>query len=81
MDTIPKEIWESYRPQNWSAIGKALGYKHPKAMSVFARDLKSAECSIKPDRKVLPEHKSRVYVFTGIKLLPQEEFAESELGI
>ncbi len=32
IDTIPKEIWEFYKPKSWTAIGKALGYKHPKAM-------------------------------------------------
>ena len=32
IDTIPKEIWETFKPKNWAAIGKALGYKHPKAM-------------------------------------------------
>ena len=32
IDTIPKEIWDNYRPENWSKIGKAIGYKHPKAM-------------------------------------------------
>jgi intein/homing endonuclease len=32
VDTIPKEIWEIYRPENWAKIGRALGYKYPKAM-------------------------------------------------
>ena len=32
VDTIPKEIWETYRPQNWAEVGRQLGYKHPKAM-------------------------------------------------
>jgi len=32
IDTIPKEIWETYRPQNWAEVGRAVGYKHPKAM-------------------------------------------------
>jgi len=31
VDTIPKEIWGSYRPKNWADIGKKLGYKTPKA--------------------------------------------------
>lgn len=32
IDTIPKEVWEFYKPNNWAAVGRALGYKHPKAM-------------------------------------------------
>jgi len=32
VDTIPKEIWETYKPQNWAKVGRVLGYKHPKAM-------------------------------------------------
>ncbi len=31
-DTIPKELWNRYRPENWAAIGRAAGYAHPKAM-------------------------------------------------
>ncbi|PIN93899.1 hypothetical protein COU54_01220 [Candidatus Pacearchaeota archaeon CG10_big_fil_rev_8_21_14_0_10_31_24] len=32
VDTIPKEIWKLYSPENWAEIGRKLGYKHPKAM-------------------------------------------------
>ncbi len=32
VDTIPKEIWETYQPVNWTKIGQKFGYKHPKAM-------------------------------------------------
>ncbi len=32
VDTIPKEIWDTYKPKNWAEIGRAVGYKHPKAM-------------------------------------------------
>jgi len=32
IDTIPKEIWEMYKPKSWVEIGRRLGYKHPKAM-------------------------------------------------
>ncbi len=32
IDTIPKEVWEMYKPKNWTDIGRELGYKHPKAM-------------------------------------------------
>lgn len=32
LDTIPKEIWERYRPKcSWVDIGRKLDYKHPKA--------------------------------------------------
>lgn len=32
VDTIPKELWDIYRPKNWAAVGKELGYKTPKAL-------------------------------------------------
>ena len=32
VDTIPKEIWETYRPKNWADVGREFGYKYPKAM-------------------------------------------------
>ncbi len=32
VDTIPKEIWDSYHPENWAAIGRKIGYAHPKAL-------------------------------------------------
>lgn len=32
IDTIPKEVWEHYRPLNWAKIGKIMGYKTPKAL-------------------------------------------------
>ena len=31
-DTIPKEIWDLYSPKNWAAVGRKMGYKHPKAL-------------------------------------------------
>ena len=32
VDTVPKEIWEIYKPDNWAAIGRKIGYAHPKAL-------------------------------------------------
>ncbi len=32
IDTIPKEIWDYYRPQNWAEIGREMGYSTPKAL-------------------------------------------------
>lgn len=32
VDTIPKEIWEFFKPNNWAEVGRKLGYKYPKAM-------------------------------------------------
>ncbi len=32
LDTIPKEIWKQYRPQNWAEIGRKLGHKYPKSL-------------------------------------------------
>ncbi|MEI7961816.1 MAG: LAGLIDADG family homing endonuclease [archaeon] len=36
-DTIPKEIWNTYSPNNWAEVGRKIGYKHPKALreSIF----------------------------------------------
>ncbi len=31
IDTIPKDIWEFYKPKNWAEIGRQMGYKYPKA--------------------------------------------------
>ncbi len=32
VDTIPKEIWQIYKPENWAELGRKIGYKHPKAL-------------------------------------------------
>jgi intein/homing endonuclease len=32
INTIPKEIWDIYRPSNWATIGREMGYKTPKAL-------------------------------------------------
>ncbi len=32
IDTIPKEIWQTYKPDNWAKIGRGFGYAYPKAM-------------------------------------------------
>lgn len=32
LDTIPKEVWEFYKPKSWTIINRALGYSHPKAI-------------------------------------------------
>ncbi len=32
VDTIPKEIWDVYRPKSWVAAGRELGYKSPKSL-------------------------------------------------
>jgi len=32
VDTVPKEFWSKYTPKNWSDIGRAMNYAHPKAL-------------------------------------------------
>ncbi len=32
VDTVPKEVWQMYKPKNWAEIGRQLGYAYPKAM-------------------------------------------------
>ena len=29
VDTIPKEVWNIFMPQNWANVGRVLGYKYP----------------------------------------------------
>lgn len=43
VDTIPIEIWDSYKPENWALIGMELGYKHPKALRESTRYAPSRE--------------------------------------
>lgn len=31
VDTIPKEIWDSFKPENWAELGRKLGYAYPKS--------------------------------------------------
>ncbi len=37
VDTIPKEIWNMYKPKNWADIGRKVGYAHPKALRESTR--------------------------------------------
>ncbi|MFH1440095.1 MAG: LAGLIDADG family homing endonuclease [Candidatus Woesearchaeota archaeon] len=32
VDTIPKEIWKNYQPNNWKEIGEKMGYKRANAL-------------------------------------------------
>jgi uncharacterized protein len=32
VDTVPREIWDIYRPNNWADVGRKIGYAHPKAL-------------------------------------------------
>jgi uncharacterized protein len=32
VDTIPREIWQLWKPDNWAEIGRKMGYTHPKAV-------------------------------------------------
>ncbi len=32
VDTIPKEIWDIYRPKNWAEIGRSMNYAIPKSL-------------------------------------------------
>jgi len=32
VDTIPKELWKIYRPENWAEIGRQIGYSIPKSL-------------------------------------------------
>jgi uncharacterized protein len=47
VDTIPKEIWDTYRPSNWAKIGRACGYAFPKAMGERIRYAPSRQTLLK----------------------------------
>ncbi|MFH0954821.1 MAG: LAGLIDADG family homing endonuclease [Candidatus Micrarchaeota archaeon] len=32
VDTVPKEIWNQYVPQNWASVGRKMGFKYPKSL-------------------------------------------------
>ncbi len=32
VDTIPKDIWDIYRPQNWASVGRQMGYSIAKGL-------------------------------------------------
>ena len=32
IDTIPKEVWDTYRPKSWARVGKDFDYKNPKSL-------------------------------------------------
>lgn len=70
IDTIPKEIWESYAPVSWTKIGQALGYKHPKAMR--------ERINYSPSRQTLLQI-SEVEQNSGLKLLAESEIFWDEI--
>lgn len=37
VDTIPKEVWTSFHPENWAELGRKLGYSHPKSIRESVR--------------------------------------------
>ncbi|MBI3052149.1 hypothetical protein HYY74_06890 [Candidatus Woesearchaeota archaeon] len=37
VDTVPKGIWNLYRPESWAQVGREMGYKHPKSLRESVR--------------------------------------------
>ncbi|PIO08661.1 hypothetical protein COU59_00685 [Candidatus Pacearchaeota archaeon CG10_big_fil_rev_8_21_14_0_10_34_12] len=70
IDTIPKEIWETYKPKNWTEIGNAFGYNHPKAMR--------ERINYSPSRQTLM-HIAEVEQHNGLKLLAQSDIFWDEI--
>ena len=70
IDTIPKEIWETYKPISWTKIGNALGYKHPKAMR--------ERVNYAPSRQTLIQI-AEVEENSGLKLLAQSDIFWDEM--
>ncbi len=70
LDTIPKKIWQTYKPKNWAEIGRVLGYKYPKAMKERIR--------YSPSRQTLLQI-SKVEQHKGLKLLAQSDIFWDEI--
>jgi intein/homing endonuclease len=70
IDTIPKEIWETYRPQNWAEIGRVSGYKYPKAMR--------ERIKYSPSRQTLLQI-AEVESHNGLKLLAKSDIFWEEI--
>src|SRR3989344_3409449 len=70
IDTIPKEVWDLYKPKNWAEVGRAFGYKHPKAMRERLR--------YSPSRDTLLQI-SEADQNQGIKLLAESDIFWDEI--
>lgn len=70
IDTIPKEVWETYKPVSWTKIGQALGYKYPKAMR--------ERVHYAPSRQTLLQI-SKVEQSNGLKTLAESEIFWDEI--
>jgi len=47
LDTIPKEIWDIFRPSNWAEVGRKFGYSTPKALRAIINYAPSREKLLK----------------------------------
>jgi|TARA_Y100000310_G_scaffold208085_1_gene208588 hypothetical protein len=70
LDTIPKEIWEFFKPKNWEEVGRQIGYKRPKAMG------ERVDCS--PSRQMLLQI-AKVEQHKGLKLLAESDIFWDEI--
>ena len=70
VDTIPKEVWETFKPNNWVEIGRSFGYKHPKAMREKMR--------YSPSRQTLLQV-AKVEQANGLKLLAESDIFWDEI--
>ena len=70
IDTIPKEIWNFFKPRSWTVIGKSLGYKHPKAMR--------ERIHYSPSRQTLLQI-AEVEQHNGLKLLAESDIFWDEI--
>jgi len=70
IDTIPKEIWETYKPLSWTRIGKSVGYKYPKAMR--------ERINYSPSRQTLLQI-AEIEQNNGLKILAESEIFWDEI--
>ncbi len=85
VDTIPKEIWDGYKPESWAEIGREFGYEHPKAMRERLRYCPSRETlgkigKITGDEKFLKFAASEVF-WDEIVLIEEIEGRETVYDI
>ena len=69
-DTIPREIWDQFKVNNWAATGRALGYSSPKSLS--------HSVTYSPSREKLLRI-AQVQENRGIQLLAQSDIFWDEI--
>lgn len=70
VDTIPKEVWNNFKPTNWNAMGREFGYSSPKSFR--------SAVNYSPSREKLLKI-AQFQQNKGIELLAQSEIFWDEI--